>query len=231
MDDTDTTQATTARHTVSSAFEPAKYLTKVQGRDYLEVRWRLVWLRNAVPDATIVTELVQHQNHNAVFRATVTLPVRWEYLDTATGEVKAASGGSATGWGSEASDDFGDYLEKAETKALGRALAALGFGTQFVHDYDFGADQNRVVDSPVGVRTSHAPRSSGHSDPAPQYATPRQIKYLWAVSREMGMTREQVQARCSAAFGHDDIDTLTRRNASALIEQIQSERNVPGLAS
>src|SRR5262249_61697389 len=70
----------------------------------------------------------------AIFKARVSIP----------------GGGSATGWGQEEAADFGDYLEKAETKALGRALAALGYGTQFTEDFEFSTDEEqRVVDSPV----------------------------------------------------------------------------------
>jgi hypothetical protein len=196
-----------------SAFDPGKHLTKVSGRDYLEVKWRLVWLRSVHPDAQIETELVQHQQHNAVFRARVTLP----------------SGASATGWGSEGSDDFGDYLEKAETKALGRALAALGFGTQFCPDFDFGAERQRVVDSPVDIRSARDPRQANASAPR-QEATPRQIKYLHAVAREVGMSAEDLEARAREGFGAG-LDELSRRDVSALIEQIQAERQLPGIAS
>lgn len=81
------------------AFDPSKHLTKVSGADYLEVKWRLVWLRDRHADAAIETELVSHSSDLAVFRATVTVP----------------GGGSATGWGSEGPNDFRDYIEKAES--------------------------------------------------------------------------------------------------------------------
>ena len=208
---------TVSEQTAQSTFDPTRHLTKVSGRDYLEVKWRLVWLRSLHPEAAIETELVEHRNSLAVFRARVTLP----------------SGASATGWGSEGTGDFGDYLEKAETKALGRALAALGFGTQFCPDYDFGAEQQRVVDSPVDIRNARAPRaaaaSNGGSQPR-QEATPRQIKYLYAVSREVGMSNDDLEHRAQDAFGVAVAD-LGRREVSALIEQIQAERPVPSLAS
>ena len=117
------------------AFEPAKFLSRVNGSEYLEVKWRLVWLRDQHPDAVIETELVTHHGDTAVFRARVVVP----------------GGGAATGWGSETKQDFRDYVEKAETKAIGRALAALGFGTQFCNDHDFGSAAGRVVDAPVKV--------------------------------------------------------------------------------
>jgi hypothetical protein len=150
----------------------------------------------------------------AVFRAKVTLP----------------SGASATGWGSEGTDDFGDYLEKAETKALGRALAALGFGTQFCPDFDFGADRQRVVDSPVDIRTVRGAQPQQSSNGNRQEATPRQVKYLHAVAREVGMTNDDLEERSQQAFGVT-VAELSRRDISSLIEQIQAERVVPGLAS
>ncbi len=209
---------TVSEQSAQTTFDPAKHLSKVSGRDYLEVKWRLVWLRSVHPDAVIETELVEHRNNMAVFRAKVTL----------------ASGASATGWGSEGAGDFGDYLEKAETKALGRALAALGFGTQFCPDYDFGAEQQRVVDSPVDIRNARGTRASavaaGVSGQPRQEATPRQIKYLYAVSREVGLSNDDLEARAQETFGVA-VAELGRREVSALIEQIQAERPVPSLAS
>ncbi|HEX5163841.1 MAG TPA: hypothetical protein VFV93_00490, partial [Thermomicrobiales bacterium] len=174
-------------------------------------KWRLVWLRDTHPDAQIETELVQHQNQMAVFRARVTIP----------------SGASATGWGSEGADDFGDYLEKAETKALGRALAALGFGTQFCPDYDFGAERQRVVDSPVDIRSG---RTSGSANGSRQEATPRQVKYLYAVAREVGLSNDELEERSQEGFGCT-ISELSRRDISTLIEQIQAGRPVHSIAS
>jgi len=56
------------------AFDSSKYLTKVNGSDYLEVKWRLLWLRTEHPDATIATEMISHDGQMALFRATVSIP-------------------------------------------------------------------------------------------------------------------------------------------------------------
>ena len=104
-----------------TGFDPTPYLRQLNvrgrgaGADYLDVKWRLLWLRKEHPDAEIVTELVQHDPQMAIFKATVVVP----------------SGGKATGYGSETASDFPDFIEKAETKAIGRALNALGYGAQF----------------------------------------------------------------------------------------------------
>jgi hypothetical protein len=77
-----------------SGFDPSQHITRVGGNDYLPVKWRLAWLRDEHPDATIQTELVDHVDTVAIFRAVVRIPTC----------------GSATGWGSERDGDFGDYL-------------------------------------------------------------------------------------------------------------------------
>jgi hypothetical protein len=195
-----------------SAFEPAKFLTTVNGQDYLEVKWRLVWLRSVHPDARIETELFEHKGATAIFRALVALP----------------SDASATGWGSESSDDFGDYLEKAETKALGRALAALGFGTQFCPDYEFGVDRQRIVDSPVNIRATRGARVAASQ--TRQEATPRQLKYVHAVARDAGLSDDELEFRSQEQF-KQTLGELSRRDMSTLIEQLQAERQSSDLAS
>jgi hypothetical protein len=212
-------------------FDPARYLRKLGKGDYLEVKWRLLWLRTEHPDAVIETELVRLEKDPpmAVFRARVAIP----------------GGGSATGWGQEEPKDFGDYLEKAETKALGRALAALGYGTQFTEDFDFAeGDPGRVVDSPV-ERPAPAPRqpaaqpaqsgyrpatsttaaaapggnsgNSGNSGPVLK-ATEPQIKAIYAIARgAQGMDDAEIDALCRTRFGCAPSE-LTRRQASEFID-------------
>lgn len=113
-------------------FDPNSHLITLKGKSYLPVQWRLVWLREQFPHGTISTEIVHLDLEKglAVFKA----------------HVEDGIGGIGEGHGSESRADFGDFLEKAETKALGRALAALGFGTQFASELEEG---ERIVDSPV----------------------------------------------------------------------------------
>jgi len=106
-------------------FDPTKYLRtiKVRGgaqQTYLPVTARLLWLRTDHPDAQLVTEALRFDEKSAIFKATVTLP----------------GGAVAVGHGSETAGDGGDFIEKAETKAIGRALTALGYGTEFAEGQD-----------------------------------------------------------------------------------------------
>lgn len=207
--------------TATAAFDPSKHLSKVGGADYLEVKWRLVWLRETHPTAAIDTDLVSHADDVAVFRATVAVP----------------GGGSATGWGSESVGDFRDYIEKAETKAIGRALAALGFGTQFCPDFDFGAAANRIVDTPIDFASTRGRRLAATQEQPDrriagvnQPATPRQLKFIEAIGREAGLDEESLNEEASRTYGRPIVE-LTRRDASALIERLQARRGAADLAS
>jgi hypothetical protein len=98
--------------------DPATGQYKTVHDDYLEVRWRVVMFREKYPHGTIITEevCVDLEKGYARYKATV----------------EDGEGGKATGYGTETKADFTDYAERAETRAIGRALALLGFGTQFV---------------------------------------------------------------------------------------------------
>jgi hypothetical protein len=61
--------------------------------------------------------------------------------------VTDGKGGVGEGSKLEKASDFPDFVEKAETGAIGRALGALGFGTQFSPDLEEGI--RRLVDAPV----------------------------------------------------------------------------------
>lgn len=58
-------------------FRASRYLTKLDGKDYLEVKWRLLWLRTEHPDAVIATELEKYEGGMALFKAKITLPGGW----------------------------------------------------------------------------------------------------------------------------------------------------------
>ncbi len=119
------------------AFKPEDHMMDLKGKLYLQVMWRLVWFREEHPDWCINTELVSldKETDTAIFKAEIIEPHTEQVL--------------STGYGSECVRDFKDFLEKAETKAVGRALAMLGYGTQFAPDLDEG---ERIVDSPVPVK-------------------------------------------------------------------------------
>jgi hypothetical protein len=104
----------------------------LKGKDYLEVKYRLVWFREEHPNYGIETEFVSVTEKGSVARAVI----RDE-----SGRIIATSHKSETESG------FPDFMEKSETGAIGRALALMGFGTQFCADeLD---EHQRIVDSPA----------------------------------------------------------------------------------
>jgi hypothetical protein len=133
-----------------AVFKPEEHFRNLKGQQYLEVKWRVVWFREEHSDGYIRTDLVEHDVAEglAVFRAQV------GYTLEDGREVYA------TGYGSETRKDFGEYLEKGETKAVGRALAMLGYGTAQAIELDEG--ERIVVDSPVERRPA-APAAGGRA--------------------------------------------------------------------
>lgn len=121
-------------------------LLNLRGREYLEVKYRLVWFREEHPDWAIETELLSVTQESAYARAVI---------KDDQGRIIATSHKFETKKG------FPDFIEKAETGAIGRALALIGFGTQFCADeLDEG---DRIVDSPV-ERPTH--NENAAKDPA-----------------------------------------------------------------
>jgi hypothetical protein len=126
---------------MSNTFKTAKGtelpIMNLRGKDYLEVKYRLVWFREDRPTWSIETEFVEVAASHAFAKATV--------RDEAGRVV-------ATSHKFEDKQGFGDFREKAETGAIGRALALIGYGTQFAGDeLDEG---ERIVDSPVQKKSA-----------------------------------------------------------------------------
>jgi hypothetical protein len=122
--------------TVTTPKGTALPLANLKGKDYLMVAHRLQWFNEAETNFRIETDFLLVNDDQTVARATVTV------FDKEGKEVKQASATKR-----ETKKDFSDHTEKAETSAVGRALAMLGYGTQFaISDLDEG---DRIVDSPV----------------------------------------------------------------------------------
>lgn len=114
-------------------------LIDLKGKDYLPVQQRVIWFREEHPKGQIETIEVEfnvdkrYARYKAIIR-------------DADGNVLA----HATKM--ESQQGFGDFVEKAETGAVGRALALCGYGTQFTaHELD---EADRIVDAPVEPKTS-----------------------------------------------------------------------------
>jgi hypothetical protein len=104
----------------------------LRGKDYLQVAHRLVWFREERPTWSIETSFERIDDDFAIARAVI----RDDQLRVI-----------ATAHKTEHKGHFPDFVEKAETGAIGRALALCGFGTQFCSDEL--EEGQRLADSPV----------------------------------------------------------------------------------
>ena len=161
------------------AFNPSEHLMKIgykdKAQDYLEVKWRLVWFRDLCPEGTIETEMVMldldrpTQDEQSVWNnekrkmEKVVKEANGFVIFKAT--VKDGKGGVAVGTKSEKAAAFPDFIEKCESGAVGRALAMLGFGTQFTGDEL--KEGHRIVDSPVAMSDDNQQRPNSNTTQQP----------------------------------------------------------------
>lgn len=122
-------------------FNPREHLIKLQNKDYLEVKYRVVWFREQHPGGAISTELIATEP-TVIVRAQVT---------NAEGVLLAADYGTAPAAGK--GTWTGRSVEKASTAAVGRALALAGYGTQF----DAEDEADNLADAPVETPRKAAP--------------------------------------------------------------------------
>lgn len=131
------------------AFDPKRHVIKVQGgRLYLPVSARLVWFREEHPDWGIATEIIEinAEKQYAIFRASI-FNEDGRLIASATKK--------------EDVKGFGDFIEKAETGSVGRALALCGYGAQFEPELGDGGGFGGG-----GMRSAPGPRFEGNR-PAP----------------------------------------------------------------
>jgi hypothetical protein len=157
------------------SFNPSEHLMQIKSehgtRDYLPVQWRLVWFRSICPYGSIETEMLhldldrdteeETPVWNAERRRNEKITKHAKGFVIFRAIVKDGLGGVATGTKSEKAASFPDFIEKAETGAIGRALASLGYGTQFTGDeWD---EAHRIVDSPVDRQPALASKNGSKS--------------------------------------------------------------------
>jgi hypothetical protein len=169
------------------------------------------------PHGVITTEevVVDLQKGYARFRATV----------------EDGEGGKATGFGTETAAGFADYVERAETRALGRALAALGIGTQFVgQDLTEG---DHVADAPVVQPNGHSgdtlgqavdPELDGNGQVPPEARiTLDQARTLKVLAQTaFGYTEGERRLRHDLGFEVEERLTLRHLGAHVSVEQYQA---------
>jgi hypothetical protein len=142
--------------------------------------------------------------------------------------VEDGEGGHATGYGTETKADFEDFCERAETRALGRALAALGIGTQFVgQDLTEG---NHVADAPVARAAPADDNGAGASAPLHEAAVTPETRITQDEARELKKAAQQAygyregERRLRADLGFEVDEALTLRHLAAHVRVEQYAR-------
>lgn len=202
-------------------------LLDLHGKAYLQVAHRIVWFRDAQPTWGIVTHLLEKTADYALFKAEIT---------NETGRV------ISTGTQDCYAKEFPDYVAKAETSAIGRALACAGFGTAFAPDLDEGT---RLADSPLprvptaAATSSHKsavvgttsskwdhqgakkPFDKSKQDPN-KLISDKQIKFLFARAAACGWDiSTHLTDYVRAKYGVNDFIELTNKMLDETLEVIQ----------
>lgn len=220
-------------------FNPEKHLMELSGKAYLEVKWRLVWFRQECPNGTIDTEEIVVDLDREVEAEVPT--GNWipnpnrpgkKMLEKVVKQAKGyarfravvtdGKGGRATATKSENAASFPDFIEKAETGAVGRALAMLGYGTQFTGDEL--NEEHRIVDAPVertntlqyvGNGNGKANAASASSSPADEKsantpATEQQLASLRKLCQHLGKPEPEDQGTMSYLSAKELILSLSK---------------------
>lgn len=132
-------------------------ILSLKGKDYLQVPQRMVWFREEHPLGRFETECLESTDKYVLYKATISVP-------DATGRyIKLADAVKR-----EDFSHFPDAHEKAQTGAIGRALAMIGYGTAFAPEFDEG---ERLADSPLppksGAENPIQPQVGGFYDENP----------------------------------------------------------------
>jgi hypothetical protein len=113
-------------------------MSDIKGQKYLQVAYRLVWFREEHPTWSISTEIIEWDREK-----------KWIVIKAHIIDDNNRMIAEALKTGSAANFPMG-YIEKAETGAIGRALAMCGYGTQFEPEFDEG---EQLADAPLEVKT------------------------------------------------------------------------------
>lgn len=161
------------------SFNPNEHIIQIPNNktktDYLPVQWRLVWFRKLCPEGTIDTEEIivdlDRECEAEVYAWNQDTRRSEKTLKRAPGYARYRAvvtdgrGGRATATKTERGVDFPDFVEKAETGAVGRALAMLGYGTQFAEiEFD---ESHRIVDAPVDRRQPQEQEKKSYTERKP----------------------------------------------------------------
>lgn len=162
-------------------FNPNLHIISIKGKKYLPVAPRIMWFRDMYPTGQIMTALVHIDDTRVMYRAEIVVD----------GILLATAHGSALL--NAKSVYAGREPEKAETSAIGRALAIFGFGT--MHAGDDLDDTEHLADSPLEPKSAPAPK--------PTQKTEAQWKLELLTRTAEFFAEQSVQIETLGALGFD----------------------------
>jgi len=203
------------------AFDPREHLIKIPRwdeklkkvvyQDYLEAKWRLVWFKEECPDWTIETYVTLYPE-NGLPQASLAKAI----IRDPSGEAKAIEWGYSEKYIEEIDRKTQEkrvtvnpkFVEKSVTTAIARALALLGYGTQYAKELEEGQTVEEISDSPVPSKQ----KTSFEPEPD-QMITSAQKELLTKLLKERPET-------VNALLGNKKIEELTKEEAHNLISQL-----------
>lgn len=143
---------------VAAKFDPNDHMMDLKGKKYLPVAARIAWAQAEFPkgfSVEILSQTVQSWQEEDPRNKGKMRTVREAHTRV---RVTFANGSFYDGSKSETTTDFGDFIEKSETGAIGRALALAGYGTMFAPEFDESATTSRAAGI-EGVRIVDTPQA------------------------------------------------------------------------
>jgi hypothetical protein len=168
-------------------FNPRDHFINLKGKQYLPVAARIAWFREDNADWTINTYAVPDLSGA-------------DYCTFAAEILNNDGRLIAKAHKTEHEKHFADYREKAETGAIGRALALCGYGTLFAQELEepiTPAGDMRIVDTPQPTKATLTPGK--------QFAM--ECKRIWGA----GITPSDMKRVFFKLAGHHDTSDINLR--------------------
>ncbi len=168
--------------------------------DYLEVKWRRVWFNEEHPDWKILIDVKMFPENDIPKACLAKAEIYNDKNELVT-----------IGWGYSTVEMFKRFVEKACTAAEGRALASIGYGTQWAEEYYEDTDSaENLVDSPVIKNAVEVIQE--------EQATTAQKEFIKKLvkdkkTEEIAVLLKEIKA--------ESIDTLNKTQASILINKLK----------
>lgn len=189
--------------TQESRFNPNDHLMKIQRKDYLPVRWRLVWFHQATSSrAGYITVELEHDRQAGFAKF---FAIAWDGGEETWRHLKLngieldVCGRVATGEGTCTKVQFDSFYEKAATKALGRALAGLNFGTEFASEMDEEGDGD-LADAPLQRENTQQRAQSTPAELMAQWNIPARMTALFSAGVDRSVMSRRIWETTSVNY-------------------------------